>query len=238
MKNCFLLLPCFLVFAAQGQNVFILGESNFSSFNMSDFKSIQRDFVVQSGLPLKIVDQFPTYFGWGGVVAIESGKFSYGLHGGYTSTGGRVDYEDYSGLARFDQSTKCYWFGPYFQAQLTKSDSWPVYFNFRGSYIHSKVDMNSLLIIGTSSQSYTESFYSWNYGFRPEFSVRKKINRIFIQASAGYEFQVHGKLYLTTNHNAYLRNSNGSNATAQWDGLRFSVGIGFFVSPHQNKGVK
>ncbi len=219
--------------SASCQNIYLVGEVNYSTFGMNDMKSIQQDFISKSGLPLNAVDQFPSYIGFGGIAAFEWHQFSFGLQGGYTSTGGRADYEDYSGVARFDQTIKCYWVGPYFQYRFVANSSWIPFVNFRSSYIRTNLDLNTLLEVGSSVQTGETSLHSRSYGFRPELGVSKNLKKVLFQFTIGYELQIHGKLYSDSNSSAYLLNGSGSPAGAEWDGLRASFGVGIFISKHE-----
>jgi hypothetical protein len=216
--------------AVKAQEVFILPEISYSTFNMSQIKSFQDSYISQSGLPLQSVTTYPPYWGYNVSAGFSKHeKSSFGVTYNATSTGGRADYEDYSGTARTDFLMSCFSIGIFHQHKINQSTSWPLYFFYSGSWVRTNMDVLESLTIGTQSQSQKTSFYSNNYGFRPALLLRKSINSIFAQLGVGYEFQFTGKLYLSDNKSTYLQN-NGENVTAQWGGLRLTLGVGIILN--------
>jgi hypothetical protein len=212
------------------QHSFILPEVSYSTFNMSQMKSFQNSYISQSGLPLQSVTTYPSYWGYNISLGLRTGdRSSFGLTYNSTSTGGRADYEDYSGSATTDFLMSCFSIGIFHQHKINQSNSWPLYLYYSGSWIKTNMNVVESLTLGTQSQSRQTSFYSNNYGIRPALLLRKPINSFFFQLGVGYEFQFTGKLYLSDNKNAYLQN-NGENVTAQWGGLRLTAGFGVILN--------
>jgi hypothetical protein len=218
-----------LIVKAQGN--FAIAEVQYSTFNMEQLKSFQHNYISQTGLPLKAVTSFPSWWGYGGAFgwALHNGSL-LGLLLNYNSTGARADYEDYSGTARMDQLLHCISIGAFYQVQLNRSQKWPCYFHISASNIHTTMKVTESFIVGTQSQSNGYVFYSTNYGLKPAFLLRRQFKRSFIHAGLGYEVQFTGKLYLKDNNKAYLTNPSGDNVTAQWGGLRLALGVGILLN--------
>lgn len=228
MKQILASFALFFSLAGQAQNSFVGADLSYSTYDMTQMKTLQQNFITQSGLQMHAVTTFPAWWGYGlswGSRTTERGSFA-GVSLNYNSTGGRVDYEDYSGTARMDQLFTSYSLGGFYQAILNRSDKWPFFLSFTGSWISTHLTMSESISVTGQSSSETHDFYSHNFGFRPSFVLRRNFNRVFAQAGLGYEFQLTGKLYLKDNKQAYLTDGGGGNATAQWNGLRATIGIG------------
>jgi hypothetical protein len=198
---------------------------------MDRMKSFQQDYLNQSALPLKPVTTFPPYWGYGAAFGWGLNKVSsFGLFYNYNSTGGRLDYEDYSGTARFDQLLHCVSLGTFYQCKLNKSEKWPLHFSISVSKAYTNMAMTESLVVGGQSNSSQYSFYSTNYGFRPSLILRRQFGVAFIHTGIGYEVQLAGKVYLKDNNSLYLKNSSGDDVTAQWGGLRLTLGFGILLS--------
>jgi len=231
MKNRLLLFViCIACSSALGQ-VFVQPEISYGTFAMTDLKDFQLDLIKTSNIPLLPVTTFPSYVGFGLKAGVKvSSDISYGIMLHYNSTGSRAYYEDYSGLARIDMLPQAYSAGLYFKNKLNKSETWQVFSSLSILWVHTKTSVASEIRVGSQSKSDNQNFYSNNYAIRPNFILCRPITKtIYLEASAGYEFQFEGKLYLSGSSEAYLINSRGNEVKANWNGLRVSLGIGIFL---------
>jgi hypothetical protein len=231
MKITLLLLCSFISSncIAQDESFYGIVSSTFSTYKMVDLKDFQKDYIKSTGVGLKPVTSFPPYVGFG----IEIGKavnpnLMVGFLLGYNSTGGRVDYQDYSGKIRMDQLLHCFSVGTIIKDKVNNSDKWPLYISLAASWVHTRMGIDSEIIIGDVNEVEGLDLYSNNIGLHPAFILRRDINSLFfLQASAGYEVQFGGKVFLKDNKNgAYLTTSSGDPFQIRWDGLRIGLGLG------------
>ncbi len=227
------LTACLILYSvvSKAQESFIIPELTFSTFNMSQLKAFQGDYISQSGLPLRTVTLFPPYWGYNISAGLRKNRrSSFGLIFGSTSTGGRDDYEDYSGSARADFLLSSFSIGTFHQIKINHSNSWPLYFSYSASWIRTKMIVNEYFTLRSQNQTNQTLFYSNNYGIRPSLVFRKIMNRFYFQTSVGYEFQFTGKLNVSQKGGGYLQNFSGEKITAQWGGLRLSMGLGILLN--------
>lgn len=218
-----LLIPC----TANGQEHFIAGDILYGTFNMRSLKNLQQEFLDHSDLPYVVISEFPSYIGFSFLLGYPiSKRCAIGPRFQFISTGGRLDYGDYSGHIRQDQLLKGLSLGVYFQYLLEQSEVWPVYFTFTAGCMYTDLKFISEAVVGTSSVTDKVNFYSINYTFNPSVLVKRKLNNHFMGGiSVGYEFQMHNKLKPDGNNKAYLQDNKGNLVKAAWDGLRLSAGI-------------
>lgn len=90
------------------QKISVRFESSYSTYSMNSLKAWQKDFIKTLGLPAKVVNAFPSYYGYGFSLAGQMNRNEYGIFFGYNSTGARIDLQDYSGSFRSDQLLHCF----------------------------------------------------------------------------------------------------------------------------------
>src|SRR5438034_902469 len=103
IKVCPLISFLLLVNLAIAQvNVFVGG--GIGTYSMGDMKHLQQEFASEFPVQPKITSSFPAYWMYeiGATVKLDS-TISIGGNISYYSTGGRIDYSDYSGGLRLDQ---------------------------------------------------------------------------------------------------------------------------------------
>ncbi len=198
-------------------------DATYGTFGMGDMEELQKEVASSSVVPLQRVTTFPPYWGYGLSVGYETKKnYLIGIAFNYNSTGGRAYYEDYSGLLRIDQLLTCYSLGGFASFQLNASPKWPILFRMQVSWVQSALDFTTEETLGSSTQTNTLTLTSTNFGFRPMFGLQRNFPKgLFASVYAGYEAQIHGHFFTS--------GGGETGITAQWDGLRFSAGIGIYL---------
>ncbi len=215
---------------AVGQG-FIQGELTYNSFDMRSLKELQQSVLSssqQANIPLSIVSSFPSYPGYSVSGGWIWNRIAIGISLGYTSTGGRLDYEDYSGYARADQLLRCFSSGSFFQYKLNKNNKWAINVKVNAGTVFSYFTEKETLVVGSSANSNSLNANSLNIYLRPGIFLRRNLGRSFIEGGAAYEFQIHGNLYRDDNPRATIQ-ANNQNVRAEWDGLRLSIGYGIVL---------
>lgn len=198
------------------------------TYSMKTQKNFQEDYRRSSIIRHASVHSFPAFPTFGGSAGIKvSPSTSIGLWGEYSSTGGRLHYQDYSGYSVMDQVLSAFQIGPFMQTRLIKSTSWPVYFTLHSSIVNTKEKLSSDLKVGNQSYKETYNLKSLNYSIRPGIMLAHSINSMIFQLGVGSELQLHGTLKDEKKRDLMFRTSDGKDLTAQWDGMRVTFGIGF-----------
>jgi hypothetical protein len=225
---CFTCLLSTNVFA----QVFIQPEFSYGTFAMSSLKDFQLDLIKSSNVSLQPITTFPSYFGFGLKLGAQvDADLSCGVTLHYYSTGSRSYYEDYSGLARIDMIPQAFSAGIFFKNRMNKSERWQLFSSLSILWVRTKLNLASEVKLGSQSQVENADFNSNNYSVRPNFILCRPVTEtVYLEASAGYEFQLEGKLYVSGSDKAYLINSKGNEVLANWSGLRFTVGVGIFLN--------
>jgi len=238
MRMKLLFFALFPIAAVNAQNSFVAFKVGAGSYSMGTQKLYQEEFRKDSGLPLKVVDKFPIFPSFGLSMAVKTSRMSsLGLSFEYHSTGGRLDYRDYSGYAKFDQLLNSTQLGLLFQYQITDSEKWPVFLTGYVAKVSTHNSMKSEISLGSNLKSQTLELLSTNYSFRPGVMVQRKIETFILQGFFGYEIQTHGGLHQEDNQNLFLATKSGVPVTAEWDGLRISVGIGLLLKSKSNESL-
>ncbi len=238
MKIIFTFCVCFPILAESQPQFYLSVETSYATYKMRQMKDIQSEFIAHNTVRLEQVASFPGYFGYGVSFGLNlNSKSSIGSSISYNSTGGRADYEDYSGLARRDQLLYCFSFRSIYKSQINKSELWPLFMSISASWVLTQSDIKTQLTLGSQTQTQKVSFNSTNYGIQPSLVLQRNVRKnLFLQASAGYEVQLAGKLYYSNNIKYYLLDSQGKPAKADWSGVRFGLGAGVFIGKGKTQG--
>ncbi len=200
-----------------------------STFGMKEQRRLQSDFKTNNPtLPWKVVHSFPVYYNFGGNLSIKvSQKSSLGVWYEYNSTGGRLHYKDYSGFVYFDQVLRSSQIGAHWQHLLKGSQQWSLMFTNHVSVVFTKEVVDFAIQIGSDNETETLTLTSKHLGIRPGLLLQRKLGSFLFQSALGYEFQTRGQL--TSDDDRYLIDNNGDKVTAQWDGLRLTLGVGILL---------
>jgi hypothetical protein len=204
--------------------------SGYGLYSMNEMKSFQAELRAQSEYPMRITESFPGYVYYEVALMLPlANKFFYTANFGYGSTGGRIHYSDYSGEIRFDQLLNYISAGTSLGISEENSTGKYVFdFSITPSFVFSKLSLEFMARIGDEQNVERIEFRSTNLTLQPDFAITRKFGRLGIQAMVGYNFAIlKGKLFLTSDGEAYLIDSSGNNVPSNWNGGRASLGISF-----------
>lgn len=203
----------------------------YGMYAMTEMKSFQADLPLQVEYPMRITESFPGYVYYEGSLMIPfADKFFCSATFGYGSTGGRIHYGDYSGEFRFDQLLNYISAGTSIGHSMENSTGKYVFdVSITPSVVLTNLNLEFLVRIGDEQNVERVKFRSTNFTLQPDFTITRKLGRFGVQAMVGYNFAiVNGKMFLTSDSEAYLIDSNGDNIPANWNGGRAAVGISYF----------
>lgn len=225
MKSSVLIFFLIISSLATAQENSIVFHTGLGTYSMKSQKQLQNDFR-KYGIPYKAVHEFPPYITLGVDIGFKVGmKTAAGVWYEYTSTGGRLSYEDYSGMAQLDQLLHCSQIGGFVKTQINRSDEWQLFATAHFSAIFTNGEIRSKLMIGSVyGESDQLALHSFEVGIRPGLMIQRKIRRLIIQGQLGYEIQYHLPMKTAEGYTIYTLNDQP--VKAQWDGIRASIGIG------------
>lgn len=205
----------------------------YGSFDMNDIKSIQKD--VFNNLQIngaEIVESFPMFFDLSLVYQApitNSMEFKFNL--GFTSTGGRISYSDFSGYYTYDQlanqsyissGLKIYHSDSFFKKIGVKS-----YFELLFGYGLSSIQFKQELNLYDESSSNKVDFLEHSIFTVPTFGFQLPFHRFKLEPYFGYYFDlILNGLYLDENIDSRLR-IDDRDANASWKGIRTGLIILF-----------
>lgn len=224
-KGLFGILFLCVVASATAQSTGFSVWTGVGTFQMSSQVDFQNALESVADLPVDLepVYSFPPYWLYGaGLVAKTSERSAIGLWFEYTSTGGRLSYKDYSATISLDQLLSVNHYGVQYQHRINRHPDWQFFVTGQVSAAFTEATVRSSLIMGTSQQQEELSMSSINFGLRPGVMMQRKWVGINWQAALGYEFQHHG--VMETGDGLTLT-ASGEDVTAEWDGLRFRIGV-------------
>jgi len=220
---------------ASAQSRFIAADVMFGTFSMHSMKDLQHYIVEQSrsnyNLPYAIVSSFPAYLGFSYLAAYPlSDKWSMGPRLQFYSTGGRIDYGDYSGYIRQDQLLRGYNLGAYIQGRLTPAEETAFYFTSTLGVTVSHLILVSEVAVGSQSEKEQVGYFSLNYSIGPGLTFKRKISeRFFLQGSAGFEVSIRNKLRYSNNLKLIMQDYRERPYNVAWDGLRLGIGTSYRI---------
>jgi opacity protein-like surface antigen len=219
----------------------VSAEVFYGTFKMKSMKDYQNNVsALQSPFQGRVVDDFPAYIGYNFLAGYNiTPGLSLGLRLQYTSTGGRLDYGDYSGRITDDQRLHAYSLGVNTTCRLTHRTTWQTYFSFTVGAARTSLNLAHYSQRLDESYSYNMYFRSFNYFFNPALTFNRKINSHFsLYASLGVEFQIHRALRHPQDRKAYVKTSNNmQEAIAEWDGVRLGAGMSYRFSLRNKKEI-
>jgi hypothetical protein len=207
----------------------VSGEVFYGTFKMKTMKDFQKE--IQANEPaygFRVVTKFPGYAGYNFLAGYSiSSRTSLGVRLQYVSTGGRVDYGDYSGQRTYDQLLHAYSLGINATCLLTELANWQVNFSFTTGAMQTSLENVYRYQQGDVNSASSSEWRSTNYFFNPAFTLNKRFsNHLMLYVSVGYEFQIAPALRSSEDQQQYLKASGGAkDVTAEWDGARIGAGI-------------
>lgn len=264
MKILFFIFLTVVPLVCKSQTVLSF-RTGIGSYSLDDIKSLQQSQLSSFQVPAKIVSSFPAYSVFGVSLETIQGNLLTGLRLNFGSTGGRIYYSDYSGVAGSDQlllygdvnSTIGYLSG------LASS-------KFRvGFYINAGVSVHnttfrSYLNVSNNPLNYdnSEKLKGSNFFLQPEIGLQYRLGSVVLGSSLGYNFNVvkselNGSQFYTSTKADFsgfrgnfslgvVIDQDASKEQAQRSEIYAGVGLGLdyggvganlLVYPHENLGV-
>lgn len=200
------------------------------TYAMNDFKQLQKEIEEQFIDESTITDKFPPYVFYevsGNIALVRS--FFVGAALAYGSTGGRVQYRDYSGYLLSDQKLQYVniSFPAGFRFKLRENLTLSAELMPTFTRTMAAIDFQQEVLGDRSATTY--SFFSEALALQPGIAVTRKLKRFGLHARVGYyQTIVKSKLFYKDLPEAWLVDNDEEPVYPSWNGLRLSLGVSTF----------
>jgi hypothetical protein len=229
-------LTFILVFPVKafGQEVDLAFTSGYATYNLKQIKVQRDEMLSQYPVKMRVVDDFPGYYTYGGTLRYLLVKTPLGISFRTGSTGGRSAYSDYSGSSQLDQTIRYKSIGIEGGTIVYRDNLFDVQGLLR--YWYNFTDLNfitNIEIFNGSKQNEKVAFKSKSSSVSLALMVAYKFKIFKISLDAGYEFYDPSKIILSSDRS--LRLVNKSNETVKFDGSGFRINGGFAIRLSKDK---
>lgn len=199
-----------------------------AGFNMQEMKKHQSELQAQYPVDVKIMESFPSFLFYELCMSGEvRDQWRLGGAIGFTSTGGRMHYRDYSGEIECDQFTTAWTGAIQNEVLLNPTGKVAIYLTGKVGAIFGRYDLD--LFSEVNSVPYSESleFKSLNIFAEPGLMMSKSIVRsLSAHLTAGYNVNIYkGNQTLAEDSNLFLQDNSGNVVSLDWSGFRIGVGL-------------
>jgi hypothetical protein len=206
--------------------------SGLAGFEMQDMKKHQLEIKAQFPADVKIIESFPSFWFYEfSITGDITSMIRIGSAVGFTSTGGRMHYKDYSGKIESNQNISSVTFAVQSEVLLNVNEKWPVYFVGKVGAAFARYDLDLILEVNDVNDSDNLKLNSTNIFVTPGLSMYKRIvGPLSANLMAGYEVDVSkGKQKLAENNNLFLLDDSGNEVNLDWSGFRVAVGLSIML---------
>jgi hypothetical protein len=216
-------------------HVLISVSGTYNSFNMTDEAGIQHELLQQlqlQNIPALATETFPAHSGMQFQLLFRidnpSGiKYFVGPYLDIASTGGRIDYKDYSGEIKIDQLFKAYSFGITGEIKIPVADNFYLSPSLSIPIIFGSMQINSETRVGDYKDSQNYSFAATSFGLQPSIALGYDYSKFTIGLNLSYLLCMPTSYSPESNSEAFLKNNNGEKVTIGMNGLGLGVILGY-----------
>lgn len=176
------------------------------------------------GIPVAETDAFPAFLSVQAEAAVNVGPSTrIGVHLGYGSTSGRLDYADYSGSARADRLARRTFGGASAEHAVLRAGPATAWVGVSARLSRVTVDYERRIVVGSEEVEAAEAAYTgWPVGLEPAVGAEVALGPFAIaRVHAGWERSFGGRL----GGEPPPRLLTGGPPDADWGGLRIGVGL-------------
>ena len=180
------------------------------------------------GVPAEATDRFPPFLSVRGdaVVPLDE-DFGLGFEGGYSSTGGRVDYRDATGSYRYDQLVRRVYVGAYTEVGVVERGRLAVSGTLRHRLSAGRIEFDEALVVGGQTLAEGgDALDQLSFSLQPEVAASVGAGPIQLRAHAGWEQTLAGGLH----QGSRPVSIDGDGADRiNWSGPRLGLGLALRV---------
>lgn len=230
MKILTLIILCLTLTTLTADSSFTLWTGCFySSAGYKTLNELQDELVKENSYYLenKVVDSFESRPGFHLKTMKSKSTFSFGSYWEYSSTGGRIDYRDYSGYSTLDIILNHNAIGLIIEDQLIQNihPKFKQYFSL-GACFDQLSFVSKTKLYGVGSQSTTDYFYSIGVIGATGISYDILEKPFLLRVEAGAQLAYSQPFHLEGNSGAQLQTEK-SKVRPDWSGFRAAILIGW-----------
>ena len=223
MKNLFCVFIGIVLFSkviySQDQYNLIRIKGGYGSYSMGDMEKIQ-NFIVstykQQNIKASVVDKFPSF--WNFELQFSRNLFnSFYIIGsmGFSSTGGRVHYGDFSGEVKLDQLVKANSFGLGAEYCFNPEETLKYYTGLHFNLVFSTLEMNDFIRIYNETDKQVTKFESSGFGFEPLMAIEYELEPFFFRLDMSFFLNLNGPYYFQDSNDLELK-LDGNEVSPDW----------------------
>lgn len=217
-----LILSSYTNVTAQSDNIFI--EFNYNTFFHSSLKSFQDEFVADiTEVDVKQNNRFPSNIGL--TIGYHLNSINTDLFFGFTNTGGKISYSDYSGTIRLTQPLNGYYLGGIYHIPLVEKDKQHLSLGLKGVIIFSSLNIISYNELLNEITEQEINLNAIDFGGGVSLIYQYPISFVLLRASLGFDLVYGNKLFFSDNKNTFIENNSGKPVRTGWSGVRVGLGI-------------
>ncbi len=207
-------------------------KGSYAEFNMSDLKNAQKEvsntIINTFDIPIKNVESFPSFYSFELQLALfKSKNINSGILYGFSSTGARSIYSDYSGEYKIDYLINANNYGAFVENNIQITPIHSIIIGGKLLVINSSLEIDTHLSIGSNSNSMVEDFESSSFGINPYIAYQVSYGILHSRVEIEYLNDFGKEIHLKDNEDANLIiKNNGEKIYSNWSGLRFGLSIG------------
>ena len=229
MKHLFVIVA--IIFPGYG---FAQLHASFSTglagFGMEDMKAHQLELKRQFPVDVKIMESFPAFWFYELSLTGEiTDRVRIGGAIGFMSTGGQMDYRDYSGEIECKQLTRAWTAAVRCDVLLNSNVNakWPIYFTSKLGTAFGRYDLEILSELNNERATDNVKFQSTNVFIEPGIMTSKRIvGPLSATLNAGFNLNViKGKQRLVDNNDLFLQDNSRNKVSLDWTGFRLAAGL-------------
>jgi len=203
------------------QTVSFFAEYNYNSYSHESLKQFNREFLndLTEIVPAQTVDEYPASQGFTLGVLINNITVYYSR----MSTGAKVSYSDYSGVANVTQHLGGNLIGVSYNFEAYKRGNHEIKIPLKSGITFSNLDVESYSEVHGKIDKDSYKFKSIDLGLGVGVIYEYSISFFKLRASLGYDLVFGGKLKL--NDKNHLVNDRNQIVRTEWSGFRTGLGI-------------
>jgi hypothetical protein len=228
----FLLIAMTFSTVAVGQ-ITISGSVGYGSYEMAQLKESQEELKNNFGVEGKITSAFPAYWYYQFDADFTfKANILVGVTCAYGSTGGKVDYEDYSGGFHYEHRLSYITVGvPVGYRFNLQPEKLTLRLEVRPTVYFSETELEYESHLGGQTSQSGGTYKGYNLGLHPNARLDRKVGPLLLFVQAGYFLDLsRSKLILKGSSDQPLMDSQGDPVRASFFGFRMSTGVALRIN--------
>ncbi len=226
MKSLLALSLCLnFLLPAFGQSITLSVKQTYGSFLMSELEEIQ-NHIAEPSLA-KVTESFPNYYGSQITLAVGlRSNSNVGVFWDYTSTGGRMAYQDYSGKLSSDLLVSRNALGLRYEEILRLNEAFSLVGGLQFSALFSRLVIQDYLEVYDERQSQVTHMRALGFGAEPEVALQFTKYRVLCRVGMGYQLSFSKPFQNTQNLFLVV---NDDTVEPEWSGFRVGFTLGYEI---------